>query len=36
MPHLFECPANLTILDPSAFWTNPLEVAAFLGLEEED
>ncbi|KAI5707949.1 hypothetical protein M8J77_013260 [Diaphorina citri] len=33
--HLFNCPDLPTILDPTALWTNPVEVAQLLGLETE-
>ncbi|KAI5707813.1 hypothetical protein M8J77_010316 [Diaphorina citri] len=32
---LFNCPDLPTILDPTALWTNPVEVAQLLGLETE-
>lgn len=33
--HLFHCPANPTQLTPQSLWTDTVEVAAFLQLEDE-
>lgn len=32
-PHLFICPVYSSILSPVHLWTNPVEVAQFLGLD---
>ena len=33
-PHLFNCSSNPTHLSVIDLWTNPIEVATFLGLDD--
>ena len=34
--HLFDCPANPTVLDVTSLWKKPLEAARFLDLQSEE